>query len=39
IEAELQLGVLTLTLRRTAEAGTRRIPIRGISSADTGAQP
>lgn len=39
IEAELQLGVLTLTLRRTAEAGTRRIPIRGISSADTGSQP
>jgi HSP20 family molecular chaperone IbpA len=29
IEAELQHGVLTLTLRRTPEAGSRRIPIRG----------
>ncbi|MEY3175168.1 MAG: Spore protein [Planctomycetota bacterium] len=34
IEAELQQGVLTLTLRRTPEAGTRRIPIRGRISGD-----
>ncbi|MEY2727279.1 MAG: Spore protein [Planctomycetota bacterium] len=35
IEAELQHGVLTLTLRRTAEAGSRRIPIRGRTPAET----
>ncbi|MFM7039034.1 MAG: Hsp20/alpha crystallin family protein [Planctomycetaceae bacterium] len=34
IEAELQAGVLTLTLRRTPEAGTRRIPVRGRVSGD-----
>lgn len=37
IEAELQQGVLTLTLRRTPEAGTRRIPIRGRTTGDQGA--
>lgn len=35
IEAELEKGVLTLTLRRTPESGSRRIPIRGRTAGDS----